>query len=159
MKKLILLLAFLLLLPGCGRGKEAPAETPAFDLSVLYKPMADVDKQVAGVTMTVLHFDEELLRIRIKNEHEACRSISYGPKAFWLEYAWEGKWYALPYDNNLGWTDEAFIQKRGARELDIDYLTHYAPLPPGHYRVVKEVGCDCRSYGSAACMTAEFTVE
>ena len=152
-KRLIMMVFFLLLfiLPIWGCGDKAPAENES--------PHGEVN-QVPGVEMTVKEGSERRtgLSLRMENTTE----IAYITGSFYaLERKEDGKWNEVlktPSDTARGWTLVAYpIAPKGSREETIDWVWLYGELPPGEYRVIKEISED-KPESETFYLAAEFTI-
>lgn len=85
--------------------------------------------------------------------------LQYGSR-YWLEREDGGEWAALPVRDAV-WTQEAYpIPRNGQRSEEVDWSELYGELPPGQYRIGKEI-TDFRAAGDYDTQTyyASFFVD
>lgn len=85
--------------------------------------------------------------------------LQYGSR-YWLEREDGGEWVALPVRDAF-WTQEAYpIPRNGQRSEEVDWSELYGQLPPGQYRIGKEI-TDFRAAGDYDTQTyyASFFVD
>ncbi len=167
-KLLILLLVFLLLLPGCGKEahlEKAPQEPlpeitdrdkgPAYGPEKLAPAREDSVNNLPGVTMQLIAQNQSYLTVRISSSGNMSKGICTS-EDYWLDY-YDGAWYSVPLLEGLDWgaADVAYeIYPQQSRDFEICHTQLYGTLPAGQYRIVKSAEYRNEMFYLAA----EFTV-
>ncbi len=104
-----------------------------------YQEKSDVEiaDESAGIVLTADVNSEQAMKLTIKNN--TAKHLGYGD-LYKLEYAYEGDWYKVPYLPNIAFPMVLYEVAPGKEKtLEIEIGWSHGVLPPGHYRIVKEV--------------------
>lgn len=104
-----------------------------------YQEKSDVEiaDESAGIVLTADVNSEQVMKLTIKNN--TAKHLGYGD-LYNLEYAYEGEWYKVPYLPNIAFPMVLYEVAPGKEKtIEIVIGWSHGVLPPGHYRIVKEV--------------------
>lgn len=119
---------------------EPEPSEPAFDLSGLEESAVALDAP-EGLAMTVVSQSGTEIEVEIQNNGE--KEVTYGSPYF-LEYCWQDSWYEVPSVlDSWAFTSIAYVVRpESSARWEEDFEWIYGTLPPGQYRIVKDVLVD-----------------
>lgn len=120
-------------------------------------------KEGLGISLRVRDVEPTGLTMEfVRNGGNPSGELQYG-SMYWLEQLADGKWRSVEYaeqEYNVAWTQEAYLIPGEGSTKEVDWEWLYGELPPGQYRLLKEV-MDFRETGDydSYRYCAEFEIE